>query len=252
MICWALPGSGARAGRLFRTRAAWHTLLCVVLWLLPRASPAVEAFRVFSEPVLASALIGMEVRDSLGKRIGTLRDLTFDLRNNRVHYVVLESGGKHRKLPMHAFTLPSNGARYLVLDLPQANIETAWEVVVPMSARKLVGHSFGLPQEPHAGRVVDVALDAFWGEVAFAAVRIEGHDSLRPTPLDAFARRRSGLEIKVSRRDLAALPAFKLEELERNLLDRHFLQNTTRLAHQLTPLAGGPTPRSSRATGAYR
>jgi hypothetical protein len=153
---------------------------------------------------------------------------------------------------MHAFTLPSNGARYLVLDLPQANIETAWEEVVPMSARKLIGHSFGLPQEPHAGRVVDVALDAFWGEVAFAAVRIEGHDSLRPTPLDAFELRRSGLEIKVSRRDLAALPAFKLEELERNLLDRHFLQNTTRLAHQLTPLAGGPTPRSSRATGAYR
>ena len=214
----------------------WAIALLVVLAIVPRAPAAIEAFRVFSEPVRASALIGIEVRDALGQPAGTVRDLMFDLRNNRVHYVVLERGSVHSKHPMHAFTLPRNGD-HLLLDRPEARIDTAWDEVILMPAAKLIGRSFEVPQGTGSGRVADVVLDAFWGEVAFAAVRLGDATSLRPLPLDAFETRGPKLSISVPKRDLASLRGFSWEELDKGLHDRSFLQRTTRHAHQLTPIA---------------
>jgi sporulation protein YlmC with PRC-barrel domain len=189
---------------------------------------------VFSEPVRASVLIGMEVWDAHGAYSGKVHDLALDLDNNRVHFVVLENSAEHRRLPMHAFTLPPD-AGHLVLDRPQARIETVWDDVYPVPASGLIGRRFSWPQGAPAGRVADVVLDAFWGEVAFAAVRIGDDPVLRPVPLDAFHAGRP-FTLSVGRPELAALPGFTWEELRAGISDRSFLQHTTRMAHQLTPL----------------
>jgi sporulation protein YlmC with PRC-barrel domain len=212
-------------------------VLLIFFAIVPRDSTAVEAFRVFSEPVRASTLIGIEVRDALGEAAGRVRDLMFDLRNNRVHYLVLERGGDRTvEYPMHAFTLRRNGGQ-LVLDRPEARIETAWDDEILMSAGKLIGRAFELPQGTGGGRVADVVLDAFWGEVAFAAVRLDDAAALRPLPLDAFETRGPKLSISVPKQDLVSLRGFSWEELDKGLQDPAFLQRTTRHAHQLTPIA---------------
>jgi sporulation protein YlmC with PRC-barrel domain len=226
------------------TNCRWAAVLLVFVAMAPLASPAVEAFRVFSEPVRASTLIGIEVRSPLGQPAGTVRDLMLDLRNNRVHYVVLERGNVRSKHPMHAFTLPRNDS-HLVLDRPEARIATAWDNVILMPAGELIGRAFAFAQGAGDGRVADVVLDAFWGDVAFAAVRIdEVAPALRPLPLDAFETRGQALSISVRRQALASLPGFSLDELAEGLDDRDFLQRTTRGAHRLTPIAsaGGASP----------
>ena len=215
-------------------RARWFIIFCVLLWLLPRASAAVESFRVFSEPVRASALIGMEVRDTLGVRAGLVRDVVLDLNNNRVHYVVVESGTHYRRLPMHAFTLPRH-AGHLILERPEARVEAARDDAMPVPASRLIGRSFSWPQGAPAGRVADVVLDAFWGEVAFAAVRLGEDPALRPVPLDAFQAGQP-FALSIARPKLKALPGFTWEELQAGIADRAFLQRTTRHAHRLTPL----------------
>ena len=80
------------------------------------------------------------------------------------------------------------------------------------------------------GAVAEVVLDAFWGDVAFAAVEISG--ALRPVPLDAFALRDGEPVLRVARHNLRALPGFSHAQLDAHLADRAFLQRNARLAHR--------------------
>jgi hypothetical protein len=79
-----------------------------------------------------------------------------------------------------------------------------------------------------------VVLDAFWGEVAFAAARLGDETALRPLPLHALELQGRRLALSVNRQDFASLPAFTWEELQSNLRDHDFLRRTARLAHDLT------------------
>jgi hypothetical protein len=178
----------------------------------------------------------MEVRDSQGNPAGKVRELVFDLRNNRVQYVLLHVRGRGlRKYPMHALTLP-RARRYLVLDRPAAEVEQAWDNAMPLASSALIGQRFELRGRQASGVVVDVVLDAFWGQVAFAAARTERGLLLRPIQLDALHLRAGTLACSVAAGELEALPAFTLDELAANIEDRDFLQRHARLAHRLTPL----------------
>ena len=210
-------------------------LSAALLLLMATASIAQEAVRAVSEPVSASALLGKEVRDPLGERVAVVRDLVLDARHGRVHRVVVETGSARRGYPMHAFSMPS-GRSYLVLDRPDAALETPGPRARLVDASSLIGHPFRVGGEARGGRVVDVVLDAFWGKVAFAAARLGNEAALRPLPLDALEPRGRRLALSVNRHDFASLPAFTWEELQSNLRDHDFLRRTARLADDLSPV----------------
>ena len=196
----------------------------------PGAVP--ERFRVFSLPISASALIGKEVRSNDGERVGTLRELVFDLRNNRVHHAVLDVAGSTMHAPMHELRLSSE-RKHVVLKPERATIEPGYDEVTLLPASALIGR---FASEGGGGRLTDVVIDAFWGDAAFAAVALDGETSLRPVPLDALVLHDGKLVLAVERGKVAALPGFTAAELEARILDRDFLHRNARNAHRLTPL----------------
>lgn len=212
-------------------------LLALAFLLLPAAAASSgeavpERFRVFSLPITATALIGKAVRSSDGERLGTLRELVFDLRNNRVHHAVLDVAGGVRHFPMHRLRLSSD-REHVVLKPERATIEHGYDEVTLLPASALIGP---FASEGGGGRLTDVVIDAFWGDAAFAAIALDGETSLRPVPLDAFLLRDGALVLATERGKVAALPGFTAAELDARILDRDFLQRNARNAHRLTPL----------------
>lgn len=203
------------------------SILTCLLALCPPAPLAAaeipEWFRVFSEPVKASMLIGKEVRSREGDYLGTVGDLVLDLEHNRVHRAIVARPEGHSGYPLHLLKTPPGGA-HLVLEPPEDQVEQTWDDMRLVRASKLF-----------AGPVLDVVLDAFWGHVAFAVMEVEG--ALRPVPLDAFALEAGEPVLRVERRKVAALDGFTSAQLDAHLRDREFLQRKARDAHRLTPLA---------------
>jgi sporulation protein YlmC with PRC-barrel domain len=184
----------------------------------PAAEQTPERFRVISEPVKATQLIGSEVRTSAGKPLGSIGDLVFDLAHNRVR----EARVAGRGYPLYMLKRPPGSAE-LVLEIPVHPVEQSWENMQLVSASTLLH-----------GPVADVVIDAFWGDVLFAVMPLDG--ALRPVPLDAFGLRDGGPVLHVAREKVAALDGFTPEELDARMRDREFLERTARAAHRLTPL----------------
>ena len=162
-------------------------LLCMPLPLQSAEVP--DMFRIFSEPVKASSLLGREVRNRGGERVGRVTDLVFDLRNNRVHRVVVGDA----RYPMHALEL-SREQTHLVLDDAKAPTQT-WDDARLVRASRFVG-----------GTVVDVIIDAFWGNAAFAVMEAGG--ALRPVPLDGFGIEGGAPVLRIERGRIEALEGF--------------------------------------------
>jgi sporulation protein YlmC with PRC-barrel domain len=209
-------------------RAAAFACLLLLCTPLP-AAEIPERFRVFSEPVKASMLIGREVRTPQGKRVGAISDLVFDLQHNRVHHALVGRSG----YPLYMLKTPP-GSDHLVLEFPENPVEQTWDHVRLLPASRLFGARLA------SGTVVDAVLDAFWGDVAFALVGAA--EALRPVPLDAFHEKDGQLVLRVTRAALQGIDTFSLSQLNAHLRDRDFLQRTARLAHQLTPLNSGSEP----------
>lgn len=218
-------GTLALFGRPLPMRKAAFALLVLCLPLPLPAAEIPERFRVFSEPVKASALIGKEVRTPQGERVGAISDLVFDLQQNRVHHALVGRSG----YPLYMLKTPP-GSDHLVLEIPDDPVEQTWDRVRLLPASRLFGARLA------SGTVVDAVLDAFWGDVAFAL--IGAAEALRPVPLDAFYQQDGQLVLRVQDAALQGIDAFSLAELNAHLQDRSFLQRTARLAHQLTPLRG--------------
>lgn len=191
-------------------------MFCLPLPLAAGETP--EWFRVLSVPVKASALIGKEVRTAQDQHVGTVRDLVFDLEHNRVHHAVVGE----RSYPMHALEILADR---LVLELPGGAFEQRWPDRRLLPATQLFGARFD------SGKVLDVVLDAFWGNVAFAL--IGSADALRPVPLDAFHDKGGQLILQVDAVALQNIDPISLQELDARLRDTDFLRRTARLAHQL-------------------
>ena len=76
----------------------------------------------------ASGIVGMTVRNQMDERLGTIKDVVFDLRSERVAYAVMRTGGLLRQklvaVPLSAFTASANN-RYLILCAEKSKLETA-------------------------------------------------------------------------------------------------------------------------------
>lgn len=209
--------------------------LIVALPLQARAADAPEMFRIFSAPVKASSLMGREVRNPRGEYVGTVGDLVFDLQHNRTPHAILDLQHDRAAYPMHALKLP-RGSSYIVLEASGDHVAQQWDDTRLMPAHALMGRTFRLRNDAGAGTVVDVVLDAFWGNVAFAVVRLAGDAQLRPVPLDAFYAENGRLILRLEREAIEALPGFTPQHLDAHVADVEFLQRTARLAHGLTPI----------------
>lgn len=194
-----------------------------------------ERFRIFSAPVKASMLLGKEVRNGDGEYLGTVGELVFDLGHNRTPRVVLDLQEGRPTYPLHALKLP-RARDYVVLEAAGDRFEQDWDGARLVSAHRLIGGDFVTHGGAAAGKVIDVVLDAFWGNVAFAVVQLDGDPLLRAAPLDAFHVRQEHFFLRVGPGVLAALPGFTPEYLDAHVDDVDFLRRTARRAHQLTPL----------------
>lgn len=77
----------------------------------------------------ASSLIGMDVRNHKDERLGEIKDVVFDLKSERVAYVVLGTGGlldrqKFVAVPLNAFTASAD-QKHLILRAEKSKLETA-------------------------------------------------------------------------------------------------------------------------------
>jgi uncharacterized protein YrrD len=79
----------------------------------------------------ASKLIGMEVRNEEGEKLGSIQDIVFDLDASRVSYAVLSSGGvlgvgdKLLAVPLSAFGRSTTDDKCLILRATTQNIRQA-------------------------------------------------------------------------------------------------------------------------------
>ena len=77
----------------------------------------------------ASEIVGMNVRNQNDEKLGEIKDVVFDLKNEHVAYAVLGTGGlmnseKYYAVPLNAFT-PSADGKHLVLHADKNKLETA-------------------------------------------------------------------------------------------------------------------------------
>lgn len=111
----ALLGNAAAADR--ETRAT-----------LSRA-PSQEA-QATGPNVRASKLIGMDVRNTQGERLGEIKDLVIDVNSDRVHYAILSFGGflgvgdKLFAYPVRSFSQSADGDK-LVLNVDKSRLKAA-------------------------------------------------------------------------------------------------------------------------------
>lgn len=209
---------------------------CLVLPSIALAAhPAPEWFRVFSEPMTARALLGRPVQSAQGEHRGTVMELQFDLAHNRIRRVVINRQDRRIAVPVHALDIRRN-RRHVVLDIPGEPVVQSWDRTRLVSSGELLGARVAAGAGAVRGQVLDVVIDAFWGDASFAVV--DTGEGLRPVPLDAFFRRADGFELAVPASKLQEIPPFTHAELQARLarLDTQFLQRNARLAHRLTPL----------------
>jgi sporulation protein YlmC with PRC-barrel domain len=199
--------------------AALACLLRAWAGLALGAEQAPERLRVISEPVKATDLIGREVRTSAGEPLGSITDLVFDLAHNRVREALVGERG----YPLYMLKRPP-GSTQLVLEIPARPLVQSWNDMRLARASTLL-----------EGPIADVVIDAFWGDVLFAVMPLDG--ALRPVPLDAFGLRDGRPVLQVARGKVAALDGFTPAELDAGMRDTGFLERKARAAHRLTPLA---------------
>jgi len=78
----------------------------------------------------ASKLIGQDVRNAQGEKLGDIKDIVVDVANSRVHYVILEFGGflglgeKHFAYPLRVFRASSDKDE-LVLNVDKERLKKA-------------------------------------------------------------------------------------------------------------------------------
>jgi sporulation protein YlmC with PRC-barrel domain len=111
--------------------------------ILPQQTPGYPAYREkATEPNLAittparyhkaSGIIGMEVRNRGDEHLGNIKDVVFDLQNERVAYLVMTAAPKSllslkEKLlavPLNAFTASSD-EKHLILNADKSKVEAA-------------------------------------------------------------------------------------------------------------------------------
>jgi sporulation protein YlmC with PRC-barrel domain len=196
-------------------------------------APSQEA-QAAGRNVRASKLIGMDVRNAQGERLGEIKDLVIDVNNDRVHYAILSFGGflglgdKLFAYPVRSFTQTGDGDK-LVLNVEKSRLKGApgfekdrnpdWSrygeeveryhgatvAVRPMPnavlrrASELIGKDVNDRNGKDVGEIDDVVVNMRTGAVPYAVLEFDRswnlNDKLLPVPLRA-------LDFSTGRQDL--------------------------------------------------
>ncbi len=164
--------------------------------LLLAFAPFVASAQQPAPAMMASEIIGLQVRDPDTGDTGRIDDLVVDVANGRVHFVVLDMPGPLVTQPLAALELGRDGARI--------NAASDWRFAAPqgialMRASSLVGSSLENEGGARVGTIADLGIDPASGAIAYAAVRLdEDAQNLREVPLGAFqvSPRRDKLVLK--------------------------------------------------------
>jgi sporulation protein YlmC with PRC-barrel domain len=210
----------------------------------PERALAATTLTIISLPTRLSSLVGEEVRNLAGRRLGTVKDFVIDLANGRVRYAILDTRYKTVPLPFHALEL-SLEDEHLLLDASPQRLAQAperangadayWDgAALPRLARasELIGRRFRSAEGELAGKLVDIVIDAHEGNVAFAVISLAGN-TLHPVPLSAFA---AGEELFFTLRatELDAARHLSLAELNAGLERDEFLRESAAYADRLS------------------
>lgn len=121
-LAWLLPLAGALAAPAVLAADAAQPSQA------PKATAAPAAQGALARDARASKIIGREVRDPSGAKLGEINDLIVDLRSGRLQYAVLSFGGvagigdKLFAYPVNAFrTAPDSDDLVLAVDKSQLN-----------------------------------------------------------------------------------------------------------------------------------
>ena len=205
---------------------------------------AATTLTIISLPTRLSSLVGEEVGNFAGRRLGTVKDLVVDLANGRVRYAILDTRSKTVPVPFHALELSLEDEHLLLDASPQRlakapartdGVDAYWDgPALPRLARasELIGRAFQDSEGKRAGKLVDVVIDAHEGNVAFAVISL-AHNTLHPVPLNAFA---AGEELRFTLRTTALNAARHLSPAELNAgLERdEFLRENAAYADRLS------------------
>lgn len=194
------------------------------------AAARIEHPRIVSRPMLATALIGMEVRDAHGARAGHLADLVLDLEGKRVRHALVSLDGGLAAVSL--FDLRLSLPRQHLSLRPQ--LEGVRAVRAPADAPRA---SAWLRRELHAagavlGTLVDLVVDVHEGAVAFALLGL--HEGLHPLPLDSLAERGGKLRLTFDPARLQSAHSFSARSLADHLENNAFLHSQADYADRLT------------------
>lgn len=196
-------------------------------------APSQEAMAA-GRNVRASKLIGMDVRNAQGERLGEIKDLIVDAGNDRVHYAILSFGGflgvgdKLFAYPIRMFSPTGDGDK-LVLNVEKARLKGApgfekdrypdWArygeeveryhgatvAVKPMPnavlrrASELIGKDVNDRNGKDLGEIDDIIVNMRTGAVPYAVLEFDQswnlNDKLLPVPLRA-------MDLSTGRQDL--------------------------------------------------
>jgi sporulation protein YlmC with PRC-barrel domain len=192
--------------------------------------PGVQLVRIISQPMLASVLVGLEVRHANGERAGRIEDLVLDVDRNAVRHALIDLAKGRAAVPLLDLRL-SLEKRYVSLPADRPVRPAPRDPDGP-TARTLIGRTVQDQSGGPAGELHDVLVDAHGGSVPFALLRRKG--KLHPLPLDALRVEGERLVLRLDPSRLQASRAFSAEELDANLENSDFLQAHAAYADRLT------------------
>jgi sporulation protein YlmC with PRC-barrel domain len=218
-------------------------LACVALLLLGAARPeratlpppGVDLVHIVSRPMLASTLIGMEVRDASGARAGHIEDLVFDLAHNKVSYVLVALEEESFAVSLFDLRLSIERA-YLRLRPQRAGVMPAAAAPDGPSARAWLGSEVLARSGGPLGRLVDVLVDVHEGAVAFVLLALA--EKLHPVPLDALRLRADKLQLTTEAAKLEPARSFSPATMDANFENDAFLAAHAAYADRLTVGSG--------------
>lgn len=150
----------------------------------PVAPTAAQAI-LFMEPELlrASEVLGRQVESPAHRKLGAIRDLFIDATTGKVEFLALEAGA----YPVQALRSGEGMELLLQADDNASGGASAPAGLVRMS--ELMGRTLHDAAGRAAGRIVDVALNAYDGSIAYAVVSPAEGGALLRMPLDGSALR---------------------------------------------------------------
>lgn len=204
----------------------------------------VDLVHIVSQPMRATALIGMPVRSRSGEPAGKIEDLALDTGAKRVRYALV--GGAQGRYAVSLFDLRlSLDHAYFSLREQRSGTLAAAEAAQWRPVTQMLGQTLRARNAAPLGKLAEVLVDVHEGAVPF--VLVERDARLHPLPLDALRPQANGVMRTLDPEVLRIGPRFSAAALQANLGNNAFLTQQATYADYLTrdAPAGSASLRSS-------